>query len=186
MGIDLNTFQARNYSDEHKKEWYEKTEMYLKGKLTGSEDCIQYLIRKAEENLSEWGHWRGDNIKSYSNDVISVTRAGKELANDLNVTAIVVFTQTGRTARLMSKTHPSVHIIGCTPNKRTYSKMSFFRGVVPIIVAQVNSIEEMLGQVQKELSSVDHIKPGQQIVMIAGYPVGEINLPNFAMLYKFK
>ena len=64
--------------------------------------------------------------------------------------------------------------------------MSFFRGVVPIMVAQVNSIEEMLEQVQKELSSIEYVKPGQQIVMIAGYPVGEINLPNFAMLYKFK
>jgi pyruvate kinase len=147
---------------------------------------MDLIIRKAEENLSEWGHWSGDNIKSYSNDVISVTRAGKELANDLDVAAIVVFTQTGRTARLMSKTHPAVQIIGCTPNTRTYSKMSFFRGVVPIIVAQVNSIEEMLEQVQKELSSNEYVKPGQQIVMIAGYPVGEINLPNFAMLYKFK
>lgn len=50
MGIELNAFQARNDRDEHKKEWYERTEMYLKGKLTGSEDCIQYLIKKAEES----------------------------------------------------------------------------------------------------------------------------------------
>jgi pyruvate kinase len=86
----------------------------------------------------------------------------------------------------MSKTHPKVPIIGSTPNARVYSKMSFFRGVIPIIIKPVHSIEEMLEQVQKELSKSSFIKTGQQLVVIAGYPVGEINLPNFAMLYTMK
>ncbi len=151
-----------------------------------SVQVMDTIIRKAEDNLSEWGHWKGKQIKSYSNDVLAVTHAAHELANDLDVQAIVVFTQTGRTARLMSKTHPRVPIIGSTPVARTFTKMAFFRGVYPIILQPVQTIEEMLEQVQKEISRSAFIKSGQQIVVIAGYPVGEINLPNFAMLYTIK
>lgn len=50
IGIELNAFQARKNQEECKKEGYQRTEMYLKGKLIGSEECIQYLIRKAEES----------------------------------------------------------------------------------------------------------------------------------------
>jgi len=86
----------------------------------------------------------------------------------------------------MSKTHPRVPIIGSTPVARTYTKMAFFRGVYPIILQPVQTIEEMLEQVQIEISRSAFIKTGEQIVVISGYPVGEINLPNFAMLYTIK
>jgi pyruvate kinase len=46
---------------------------------------------------------------------VSITRAAKELANDRKVEAIVVFTQSGKTAKLMSKARPDVPILAFHP-----------------------------------------------------------------------
>ncbi|NOZ80145.1 MAG: hypothetical protein GXP63_00610 [DPANN group archaeon] len=50
LGIELYAFLVRHEEEKHMKEYYEITEMYLKGKLTGSDEYIQYLIKKTEEN----------------------------------------------------------------------------------------------------------------------------------------
>ena len=144
------------------------------------------IIRRAEKNLDKWGHWDGKNIKSYSDDVLAVTLAAKELANDLDVVALVVFTQSGRTAKLMSKTHPRVQIFGSTAVHRTYTKMAFFRGVTPFSIQPFVTIEKMLEQVQIDLSQLAEFEAGQQVVIIASYPFNEIHMPNIAMLYTIK
>lgn len=141
------------------------------------------IIHESEENLKAWGHWRGTPHESIGDDATSITMAGRELAHDLNVAAIVVFTQTGRTARLMSKALPRVPIIGFTPEEGTYRRMSFYWGVFPRLIPFANSIEEMLRDVDQAMIESTPLKPGQQVVVITGFPVGVRRLPNLALLY---
>jgi pyruvate kinase len=109
--------------------------------------------------------------------------AARELANDRSVEAIVVFTETGRTARLMSKASPKAPIIGFTPNERTYRRMTLYRGVFPHRIPFAHTMEEMLGHVNMAMKEVTPIKSGQQVVVITGFPVGEKRPPNLALLY---
>jgi pyruvate kinase len=115
-------------------------------------------------------------------DALSITRAAKELAHDRNVTAIAVFTQTGRTAHLMAKSRPSVPILAFTPLPNTYRRLAMFWGVVPCLVHFANSLEEMLGIVEKAILSFTQIQAGQQVVFISGFPVGALCPPNLALL----
>ncbi|MEK6222538.1 MAG: pyruvate kinase [Chloroflexota bacterium] len=141
------------------------------------------IIRESETHLKDWGHWKGTSSSTIGDDATSITRAARELAHDLNVAAIVVFTQTGRTARLMSKALPRVPILGFTPKERAYFRMSFFWGVFPYLVPYADTLEAMLAHVDTAMIASTPIKPGQQVVVISGFPVGAMRLPNLALLY---
>ncbi len=141
------------------------------------------IIRESEAHLSKWGHWKGYSNLSSGDDAISMTRAAREMAHDLNVEAIVIFTQSGRSARLMSKAFPRVPILGFTPQRETYHRMAMYWGVFPYLVPYADNMEDMLKHVDSAMIASTPIKPGQQVVVISGYPVGAMRPPNFALLY---
>ncbi|MBI3159876.1 MAG: pyruvate kinase [Chloroflexi bacterium] len=142
------------------------------------------IVREAETSERKWMHWKGaSSADGAGDDATSICLAARELAHDLNVAAIVVFTQTGRTARLMSKALPRVPILGFTPEERAYRRMAFYWGVFPYLVPYATTIEEMLAHVDSAMVAYTPIKPGQQVVVISGFPVGTMRLPNFALLY---
>ncbi len=142
------------------------------------------IICEAETYIEQWGHWKGTcNLQLHQDDAFFVTLAARELAHDRNVTAIAVFTQSGRTALLMSKTRPSVPILAFTPNGSTYQRMSLYWGVYPHLVEHVETIDDMLKVVEAEMIENSTVKPGQQVVVICGYPVLKVRPTNLALLY---
>jgi pyruvate kinase len=146
-------------------------------------ETMDAIIHTSEDNLKYWGRWQGTPHETLGDDATSITLAARELAHDRNVAAIVVFTETGRTARLMSKARPSVPIIGFTPNQLTYRRMTLYWGVYPLMISFANSMEEMLGHVDRAMIETTRVEPGQQVVVITGFPVGAKKLPNLALLY---
>lgn len=141
------------------------------------------IVREAESHIKQWGHWKGSGTTALRDDAISITRAARELAQDVNVAAITVFTSSGRTARLMSKAFPRVPILGLTPEPRTFNRMALYWGVYPMLVNLSNSVDEMLTSIETTTLSLGSLKPGQQVVVISGYPIGAMRPPNLVMLY---
>ncbi len=141
------------------------------------------IIRNAESNRKRWGQSKFDTELDQQSDPISITRAAKELANDRNVVAIVVFTQSGRTARLMSKARPDVPILAFTPERKTYQTMGLMWGVTPLLVPYADTLETMIKHVETAIVTTTHLKPGQQIILITGFPVGAYRQPNLALLH---
>jgi len=146
-------------------------------------EMMEKIVWESEQNLKQWGRWQGTPTSFEGDDAAHITRAARELAHDLNVAAVAVFTQSGRTARLMSKAMPRVPILGFTPDEATYHRMCFYWGVFPYLVPFSNSIEDMLAHVDAAMIASTPIKPGQQVVIISGFPVGASRLPNLALLY---
>ena len=91
------------------------------------------IVRTAEASFSEWGHYITPSIAT-GDDAASMTRAARELAHDLNVAAIAVFTHTGRTGLLMSKARPRVPILAFTPTPTAFGRMALLWGVIPHLV----------------------------------------------------
>jgi pyruvate kinase len=141
------------------------------------------IINEAESHSKRWGHWKGSSISATREDAISITRAARELAHDLSVAAITVFTQSGRTARLMSKAFPRVPIFGFTPEQSTYNRMAMYWGVFPYLIDLSFTIEDMLASLEETMLAETSVKPGEQVVVISGFPIGELRPPNMAMLY---
>lgn len=158
-----------------------------------SVEMMDAIIRKAEGQLKKWGHWEGvlstpSFLKDITgeekhDDALSMTSAAREIAHDRNVAAIAVFTQTGRTAQLMAKARPGVPILAFTPEKRTYQQLPMHWGIIPYLVPFVDTLEEMLKNVEEAIVAATPLRTGQQVVLISGFPVGAMRPPNIALLY---
>ncbi len=110
----------------------------------------------------------------------SAYRAGRYLG----VAAIVVFTASGGTARLISRFRPPVPIYAFTPNEDAAQQLSMIYGVTPIVVPNVGSTDEMLIQMDQELQRLGYIKPNDQIVFVSGQPIGQPGSTNMLKLHR--
>lgn len=144
---------------------------------------MDQIVREAEKHSIEWSRCDDLPEETMQDDAVTITRAARELAHKRNVANIAVFTQTGKTALLMSKVRPRVPILACTPEPQTFTLLNLYWGVIPEMVAYVSSLEEMVLRVDEVLETRSHLTPGQQVVMITGFPVGTKRLPNLALLH---
>jgi pyruvate kinase len=145
---------------------------------------MRAIIARAEQHISEWGRWKGAiEIGCENDDTFYMTKAAFELARDRNVAALAAFTQSGRTARVLSKTRPNVPILAFTPNMQTFQRLNLLWGVIPYFVGHASTIEEMLSTVESAMLASQTIEPGQQVVLICGYPIHSVGPTNLALLH---
>lgn len=147
-------------------------------------ETMDAIVRQAESQISHWGHWHGlDANDIVANDTYYITRGARELAYDRDVSAIAIFSKSGRSALMMSKHRPEVPILAFTPVPATFQRMNLIWGVKPYLVPNVNSIDEMLTAIETSIVESGTIQPGQQVILICGYPVSEQRPANLALLY---
>ncbi len=110
----------------------------------------------------------------------SAYRAGRYLG----VTAIVVFTASGATARLISRFRPPTPIYAFTPFEEVARQMALIYGVVPIVAPNAGSTDEMLELMENELQRRGLIKPNDQVVFVSGQPIGQPGSTNMLKLHR--
>ena len=140
------------------------------------------IVRSAEASFQEWGHYNTPTIAS-GDDAASMTRAARELAHDLNVAAIAVFTHTGRTALLMSKARARVPILAFTPTHAAIGRLALLWGVSPYFVPMSSTLRDMVNKADSRLIESGWLEPGQQVVIISGFPVSTVRPSNMALLH---
>jgi pyruvate kinase len=147
-------------------------------------EMMASIIRQSEEHSDEWGRSNLDITEDSSHDdAVYITRAARELAQDRAVAAVAVFTRSGRTARLMSKARPNVPILAFTPDQRTYQYLSMLWGTTPYLIPHAETIEEMISHVDTAVIEGTPVEAGQEIVLIAGFPIHKMVAPNLALLH---
>ena len=147
-----------------------------------SVQMMDRIVREAESHFLEWGIEQAV-LGFEKSDAASMARAAQVLANDKNVTAVTCFTTQGQTAWLISKIRPRVPVMAFTPNQDTYRRLTFLWGVSPQQVPFSNSLEEMIDHVDSALMHSDVVQPGDQVVLVCGFPVGAVRPPNMALLH---
>jgi pyruvate kinase len=147
-------------------------------------EMMEAIICQAEGHFAEWGRWHGPAIAdSEGDDTRFMSLAVRELAHDRNVAAIAVFTMSGRTALHVSKTRPGVPILAFTPDTRTYNRLEMYWGVIPYLVPNSSTLEDMLEDVDNALEGSRVVMPGQQIALTCGFPVATISPTNLVLLH---
>ena len=140
------------------------------------------IAEEAEEHMKEWGRWQVAS-EATLDDSVALARAARELALDRGVTAIAIFTRTGRNARIMSKARPDVPILVFTPEPKTYPRIALMWGVTPYLIPQADSVEAMLAHVESAMLLNSPVRPGQQVIVIAGIPANQLVPANFILLH---
>jgi pyruvate kinase len=140
------------------------------------------IAEEAEANAQQYSRWSIPNEVT-SDDSVALARAARELAHDREVQAIAIFTLTGRNARLISKARPHVPILAFTPEPKTYNRLALMWGVTPYLVPHADSLEAMLAHVEAAMLLNSPVRPGQQVILIAGLPPTKLVPANFILLH---
>jgi len=99
-------------------------------------------------------------------------------AMNLNASAIICPTFSGRTAKLISKFRPNIPIIASTTNKKTLRQMQLFWGVIPILM-EIETSSPLLFYKSIEISkSLGFLKSNDLVVITAGIPLGVTGTTN--------
>ena len=149
-----------------------------------SVEMMDQIICTAEQHFEEWGFGDHVPIDPTHNSAIAITRAVHEISKDPEIAGIAVFTLSGQTAILMSKTRPRVPILAFTPKESTYQRLSLCWGTSPQLVPFANSVEEMLHHLDARIQEKQLFKPGQQVAVVSGLPVHAMKVANFTLLHR--
>jgi pyruvate kinase len=110
--------------------------------------------------------------------------AAYHAARGAHVAAIVVFTATGSSARLVSRYRPPVCIYAMTPRENVGRQLMVNYGVIPVEAPDVASTDEMLAQMDRVLTARGYLKAGDSVVFLAGQPVGRPGTTNLMKLHR--
>jgi pyruvate kinase len=102
----------------------------------------------------------------------AISRAACDIARDIGARAIVAFTESGLTARYVSKARPTVPIMAFSPNPATRRRLALFWGVIPWPLDLMRDADEMVERATMHLVANGHASPGDKLVTIFGAPVG--------------
>ena len=110
--------------------------------------------------------------------------AAYHAARDASVSAIVVFTASGSSARLISRYRPPDPIYAITPNEAVARHLSVQYGVIPILAPDVASTDEMLKLSDALLVERGSLRAGDSVVFVAGQPIGRPGTTNLMKLHR--
>jgi pyruvate kinase len=113
----------------------------------------------------------------------AVCQATTAIADALGCRAIITLTLSGYTARRVARERPKTPIICATPSELTYTRMALVWGVIPLIVSEFTTIDEMLRVVVRAAADKGLVKLGDRIIIIAGVPFGVTGQTNFMKIH---
>ena len=108
----------------------------------------------------------------------AVGLATRDLAISVKASYITCFTHSGSTARLIAKFRPSVPILAFSPNKSVVQYLCLSWGVTPILIDELESVDELLLFAPEYLKKNGLVKTGDAVVITAGVPVGSSGKTN--------
>jgi pyruvate kinase len=101
-----------------------------------------------------------------------IAKAAGEVAERVGAKYVVAFTQSGDSARRMSRFRGPVPVLAFTPEAQTRSQLSLSWGVETFKTLMVEHTDEMVAQVDEQLLKIGRVEKGDLVVIIAGSPPG--------------
>jgi pyruvate kinase len=113
---------------------------------------------------------------SHAGDAVTVpeaiARAACVVAREVKARALVAFTETGSSARFVSKARPHVPIYAFSPNETTRRRLALYWGVVPLSIDPLRDADAMMERANAYLLGHGMASPGDKVVAVFGAPVG--------------
>ena len=144
-------------------------------------DRIAHKTEKSNAYLRAMADSADDRV---SQPTEAVARAAVDIAASIRVKAIVCFSSSGFTARMISKYRPKTQILCATPVLQTARQSALYWGVRPIVTPPFGATEEMIDGGFRTAIEQREIEPGDMVVVTAGLPVGKPGTTNFVTLLK--
>ncbi|MGA5204872.1 pyruvate kinase [Streptomyces variegatus] len=113
----------------------------------------------------------------------AVARAAAEIGDFLGARFLVAFTQSGDTARRLSRYRSPIPLLAFTPDQATRSQLSLTWGVETFLGPSVDSTDAMVDQVDELLLRYGRCRPGDTVIITAGSPPGVSGSTNLVRVH---
>ena len=147
-------------------------------------DMMDDIIRRAESSdAGRTAVARPIELKADTARTVAVAVAAA-VEQHPQVRAVIVFTISGRSGRLISHVRLPVPVLVLAPGDSTLQRLALMWGVEPRHCQPPDDIEGMLTEVERASVEALDLKPGDQIVLTGGFPLGQGEPTNFLKLHQ--
>jgi pyruvate kinase len=126
------------------------------------------IVQEAERTIKEQAGYSVRPHESHLSIAETICEATAHAAEDLDLRGIALFTESGATARQLSKYHPSAPIFALSPVDVTINRLNLLWGTIPIRCAKVNSTEAMVEIAENLLQQNGFVRQKEVIAIVAG------------------
>ena len=149
-------------------------------------EALKTMSAIAERTENEV-HYRDNRLVDAGNGQISVSDATAHAAcltaKDVNASAIVTGSESGNTARLLSKYRPAQPIIACVMNEQVQRQLAISWGITPLMMALAHSTDELIEMSTSLAKENGYLHDGELAVVTAGVPVGVSGTTNMIKIH---
>lgn len=103
---------------------------------------------------------------------------------ELHLKAVAVFTQSGSSARLISKYRPRVPVFAFSPFDNVLRRTALYWGVAPVHMKRLQSTDRMVEAAARRLREMGAVKQGDFIAVIAGNPIAKRGSTNILKVHR--
>ncbi len=126
------------------------------------------IVAEAEQHMKLDSHQEPRERPSRLSIAETICEATAHAADDLDLRGIALFTESGATARQLSKYHPTAPIFALSPIDVTINRLNLLWGTTPIRCPKVNTTEALVDCAETLLEKGGYVRPREVIAIVAG------------------
>ncbi len=130
------------------------------------------IAQRTEANIDYVNRFANAGHDTRADITAAISHATVTSAHDLKASAIVTVTKTGGTARMISRYRPDCPIVSCTTSPTVYRQLNLSWGVIPLLIDEAQSTDELFDNAVAAAGHAGVIKDGELVVLTAGVPLG--------------
>ena len=149
-------------------------------------EALKTMSAIAERTEQEGFHLRGRTMDSNPGKISvsdATAHAACLTARDVNAAAIVTVSESGTTARLLSKYRPQQPIIACVMREQVQRQLSLSWGITPLMMSLAHSTDELIEMSTALAKETGYLHNGELAVVTAGVPVGVSGTTNMIKIH---
>ena len=149
-------------------------------------EALKTMSAIAERTEQEGFHLRGRTMDSNPGKISvsdATAHAACLTARAVNAAAIVTVSESGTTARLLSKYRPQQPIIACVMREQVQRQLSLSWGITPLMMSLAHSTDELIEMSTALAKENGYLHNGELAVVTAGVPVGVSGTTNMIKIH---
>ncbi|MCU6763230.1 Pyruvate kinase [uncultured Roseburia sp.] len=149
-------------------------------------EALQTMVKiaiRTEKDINYLSRMKKRSMLTNPDITNAIAHATCTTAMDLNAAAIITVSNSGRTARMVSKYRPGCPILGCSVHKNVCRQLNLSWGVTPLLVDKKETSDELFDHAVDTAERKGLVKQGELVVLTAGVPLGVSGTTNLIKVH---
>lgn len=133
---------------------------------------MKEIVEETEKDFNYRQLFANDSTIDFNDTTNSVALASVKTAYSSHAKGIFVFTNSGFSARALSRFRPEIPIIALTPHTKVYHQLALEWGITPALSSKQKNLQEAFVQISNFALKQEIVQSGDLVVVVAGDPFG--------------